>query len=46
MYDKFDHEISLGSVAGIKAITDFREKRQDTSMGKTCGITSPYSDER
>ena len=46
MYDKFDHEISLGSVAGIKAITDFREKRQDTSMEKTCGITSPYSDER
>ena len=34
MYDKFDHEISLGSVAGIKAITDFREKRQDTSMEK------------
>lgn len=34
MYDKFDHEISLGSVVGIKAITDFREKRQDTSMEK------------
>ena len=34
MYDKFDHEIALGSVAGIKAITDFREKRQDTSMEK------------
>ena len=34
MYDKFDHEISLVSVAGIKAITDFREKRQDTSMEK------------
>ena len=34
MYDKFDHEISLGSVAGIKAIKDFREKRQDTSMEK------------
>ena len=34
MYDKFDREISLGSVAGIKAIPDFREKRQDTSMEK------------
>ena len=34
MYDKFDHEIALGSVTGIKAITDFREKRQDTSMEK------------
>ena len=34
MYDKFDHEISLGSVMGIKAVSDFREKRQDTSMDK------------
>ena len=34
MYDKFDREISLGSVAGIKAIPDFRKKRQDTSMDK------------
>lgn len=34
IYDKFDREIGLGSVAGIKAITDFREKRQDNSMEK------------
>ncbi len=34
MYDKFDREIALGSVAGIKAIPDFRKKRQDTSMDK------------
>lgn len=34
IYDKFDHEIGLGSVAGIKAISDFREKRQDNSMEK------------
>ena len=34
MYDKFDHEISLGSVAGIKAITDFREKTSGHIHGK------------
>ena len=34
IYDKFDHEIALGSVVGIKAISDFREKRQDNSMEK------------
>ncbi len=34
IYDKFDREIGLGSVAGIKAISDFREKRQDNSMEK------------
>lgn len=34
MYDKFDHEIALGSVVGIKAISDFRQKRQDNSMEK------------
>lgn len=34
IYDKFDREIGLSSVAGIKAITDFREKRQDHSLEK------------
>lgn len=34
IYDKFDREISLGSVVGIKAITDFRVKRNDTSLEK------------
>ncbi len=47
MYDKFDQEITfLGSVAGIKANTDFREKRQDNIAGKTCGTASAYGDER
>ena len=32
MYDKFDHEISLGSVAGSQGDYRFQGKRQDTSM--------------
>lgn len=29
MYDKYDHEITIGSVSGMKTILDFREKRMD-----------------
>lgn len=34
IYDKFDREITLGSVVGIKPVSDFRVKRQDHSMEK------------
>ncbi|MDD3746420.1 MAG: PolC-type DNA polymerase III [Anaerostipes sp.] len=34
IYDKFDHEITLSSVIGIKMISDFRQKRQDNMMDK------------
>ena len=30
VYDKYDHEVSIGSVVGIKTIPDFRKKRMDT----------------
>lgn len=32
--DKFDGELTIGSVAGIKKISDFRTKRLDTAMEK------------
>ncbi len=32
--DKFDGELTIGSVAGIKKIPDFRDKRMDTSAVK------------
>ena len=34
MVDKFDHELSIGSVAGIKKIPDFTTSRIDTSARK------------
>ncbi|MBP3888748.1 MAG: PolC-type DNA polymerase III [Cellulosilyticum sp.] len=34
MYDKFDHEIGISSVRGIKPSIDFTEKRMDTSEEK------------
>ncbi len=34
MYDKFDHEIGISSVRGIKPSVDFTEKRMDTSEEK------------
>jgi len=33
-FDKFDHEISIGSVLGIKKIKDFTVKRKDTAQMK------------
>ena len=33
-FDKFDHEISIGSVFGIKTIKDFTVKRKDTAQMK------------
>lgn len=32
--DKFDHEIAIGSVMGIKPIPDFTTKRMDTNLKK------------
>ena len=32
--DKFDHELTIGSVAGIKKISDFTSKRKDYSVRK------------
>ena len=32
--DKFDHELTIGSLVGIKKIPDFRISRQDTSLRK------------
>lgn len=45
MYDKFDHEISriCGRNQGDYR---FQGKTSGHIHGKTCGITSPYSDER
>lgn len=34
MYDKYDHEISIGSVRGIKKSSDFVKKREDDSQEK------------
>ena len=34
MVDKFDHELTIGSVAGIRKITDFTVKRVDNSEMK------------
>lgn len=34
VFDKFDKEIGIGSVMGIKAIPDFTAKRMDTSLEK------------
>ncbi len=34
MFDKFDHEVGIGSVYGVKKITDFTYKRKDTSSEK------------
>ncbi len=34
MYDKYDHEVVVGSLFGIKTITDFTIKRRDTSEAK------------
>jgi DNA polymerase-3 subunit alpha (Gram-positive type) len=34
LYDKFDHEVSITSVAGIKSIPSFLTEREDTSLEK------------
>ena len=34
MMDKFDHELTIGSIAGIKRIPDFTTSRKDTSVKK------------
>lgn len=34
MMDKFDHELTLGSLAGVKKIPDFTVSRTDTSVRK------------
>ena len=34
LVDKFDHELTIGSLAGIKRIPDFTEKRMDTALNK------------
>ncbi len=34
MVDKFDHELTIGSIAGIKRISDFTTNRKDTSLKK------------
>ncbi len=34
MMDKFDHELTIGSIAGIKKIPDFTVSRMDTSVKK------------
>ena len=34
MMDKFDHELTIGSIAGIKRIPDFTTSRMDTSVKK------------
>jgi DNA polymerase-3 subunit alpha (Gram-positive type) len=34
MMDKYDHDVAIGSIAGIKKIPDFRTKRMDTAAHK------------
>ncbi|MBO4981665.1 MAG: PolC-type DNA polymerase III [Lachnospiraceae bacterium] len=34
MMDKFDHELTIGSIAGIKKIPDFTVSRKDTALHK------------
>lgn len=34
LMDKYDHDVAISSIAGIKKIPDFREKRMDTAAHK------------
>ncbi len=34
MFDRFDHELTMGSIKGIKKIPDFTSTRKDTSVRK------------
>ena len=42
MIDRFDGELSIASVVGIKSIADFRTGRMDTSPVEAGGIALPY----
>ena len=44
--DKFDGELTIGSVTGIRKTSDFRVTRKDKYPEKTRGASLPYQDER
>ena len=44
--DKFDGELTIGSIVGIKKSEDFTSKRVDNSPGEACGAPLSYEDER
>ena len=44
--DKFDGELTIGSVTGIRKIADFTESRQDTAPEKESRASLSYEDER
>ena len=43
--DRFDSELTIGSVSGIKKIGDFRSTRMDTSTTEKGGTALSYQDE-
>ncbi len=44
--DRFDGQLTIGSVVGIKKISDFRAGRQDTYPEKRVETALPHQDER
>ncbi len=44
--DKFDSELTIGSIVGIKKIADFTTTRMDTSPEKRVELALSYQDER
>ena len=44
--DKFDRELTIASVTGIRKISDFTQSRQDTAPEKTGGAALPHENER
>lgn len=40
--DRFDGELTIGSISGIKKISDFRKPRVDTSPQEACGTSLSY----
>ena len=43
--DKFDSELTIGSIVGIKKIADFYDHPYGHQSGEACGIALSYKDE-
>lgn len=46
MVDKFDGELTVGSIVGVKKISDFTTSRMDHSVRQACGTALPHKNER
>ena len=44
--DKFDGELTIGSITGIKKIGDFTVSKARSQSNETCRTSLPYKDER